>query len=249
MNPRLTSYLELLCLIFLVHNAICSQNNSKCGACDSSACEAPRNCLAGLVKDSCDCCYVCGNKEGERCEHESVPFEGLGVCGVNLECRARTDLHPDDPPEAVCVCTQQKPMCGSDGVTYDNICQFTEARYSRRDGLRAVSTEPCVQPPRIVSPPQNIRNATGGYAALTCEAKAWPLPTIHWERNKNSKLIRLPGNETRLLIQSQNGPNRDETTSWLLFLSLANEDRGTYICKAENDLGSVTAPASVHVID
>ncbi|XP_055928333.1 insulin-like growth factor-binding protein-related protein 1 isoform X2 [Argiope bruennichi] len=202
MYSRLKSYLEIVCLIFFVHNAFCSQNNAKCGICDSGACEAPRNCLAGLVKDSCNCCYVCGNKEGERCDHDSVPFQGLGGCGANLECRARNDLHRDDPPEAVCVCTQQKPICGSDGVTYDNICQFTEARYSRRDGLRAVSTQPCV------------------------------------ERN-----------ETRLLVQSQNGPNRDETTSWLLFLSLANEDRGTYICKAENDLGSATATATVHIFD
>ncbi|GFS44083.1 insulin-like growth factor-binding protein-related protein 1 [Nephila pilipes] len=234
--------------VILFHEAY-GQVNRQCGECNSNSCETPRNCLTGLVKDSCDCCYSCAKREGERCAHASLPFGGLGRCGENLECRVRNDLDRNDPPEAVCFCVHQQHVCGSDGITYDNICQLTEARYSRRDGLRVVSSEPCRKSPHIVSSPQNISNTTGSYAILTCEARAWPLPTIRWERTRDGSLTKLPGNNTRLTVHSRNGPNTDEATSWLLFLRLSKEDSGTYICKADNDVGSATTSATVQVID
>lgn len=55
------------------------------------------------------------------------------------------------------------------------------------------------------------------------------------------------GNNTRIVVQSRSGPEADETTSWLLFSRLAKEDKGTYICKAENDVGTDTAKATVTV--
>lgn len=134
----------LIVIAVTAFNAHCEEV-TECGTCESSNCESPRDCLAGMVKDSCECCYLCGKKEGERCYHKDVPSRGLGLCGDNLVCRVRSDLDFNDPPEAVCVCTRQNPLCGSDGVTYDNICQMTEARYVKRDGLRAVSSNPCVK--------------------------------------------------------------------------------------------------------
>lgn len=133
----------LFVVIVLVYAQVIPSNT--CGTCDPDSCEPPEGCLAGVVKDTCDCCYVCGRKEGERCDHEDLNLDGLGVCGDNLECRVRNDLDWNDPPEAVCFCINQKPLCGSDGITYENECQLTEARYRRRDGLRAVSAEPCVK--------------------------------------------------------------------------------------------------------
>lgn len=126
-------------VVFCVH----AVNGSSCDTCDANACEPPQICLAGMVKDDCDCCFVCGRREGERCDHEDLNSVGFGQCGDNLECRVRSDLDWNDPPEAVCVCTSQRSLCGSDGITYDNECQLTEARYRRRDGLRAVSADPC----------------------------------------------------------------------------------------------------------
>ncbi|KAG8181942.1 hypothetical protein JTE90_000053 [Oedothorax gibbosus] len=235
-------------IVALTTCSVWSEELDQCGTCEPSNCESPRNCLAGMVKDICNCCYLCGNKEGERCYHEDIPSRGLGSCGDNLVCRVRSDLDIHDPPEAVCVCKRRTPLCGSDGKTYDNICQLTEARYVKRNGLRAVSSNPCVEAPTIVLPPQNIRNSTGKFAMMSCEVKSYPLPTITWERQVENSRVQLPGNNTSLAIQSRNDPNRDETTSWLLFLSLSKKDDGLYFCKAENDFGSVVVSATVTVI-
>ncbi len=60
-----------------------------------------------------------------------------------MECRLRTDMEPTDPPEAVCYCIKDEPICGTDGITYENECQLTESRYKKRDGLVAASRGPC----------------------------------------------------------------------------------------------------------
>ena len=39
----------------------------------------------------------------------------------------RSDLNPDDIPQAHCVCLHDETLCGSDGVTYDNLCQLAAA--------------------------------------------------------------------------------------------------------------------------
>lgn len=122
----------------------------KCGVCEPEKCQPPEeNCLAGLVKDLCGCCYVCGRREGELCDGDFLPIpyrnRGFGPCGENLECRPRTDLAPGDIPEAQCVCLKTETMCGSDGKTYENECQLTEARYKQREELliKAMHRGPC----------------------------------------------------------------------------------------------------------
>ncbi|GFQ74185.1 insulin-like growth factor-binding protein-related protein 1 [Trichonephila clavata] len=249
MHRSLIAYTWCFLISIFLLNAILGQENTQCGECDESSCQPPRDCLAGLVKDSCNCCYECGKKEGERCGHESLPFEGLGRCGENLQCIVRNDLEDNDPPDAICECDLVRFVCGSDGKTYDNICQLTEARYSRRNGLRAVSSEPCKTPPRIVQWPENVRNISGRYAIMSCEVKAWPVARISWEFNKGHTFAKLPGNNTRIVIQARNGPNIDETTSWLLFLRLTSQEIGTYTCRAENAVGSAISSATVQVIE
>ncbi|XP_015907053.2 insulin-like growth factor-binding protein-related protein 1 [Parasteatoda tepidariorum] len=236
-----------LFLVYLLFSTASAEDNG-CQECVSSSCDPPRNCKAGLVKDACDCCYHCGVKEGDRCDHRDLPSEGAGRCGDNLECQVRNDLSWDDPPEAVCVCKQHIPICGSDGITYENICQFTEARYSKRNGLRAIASEPCIKTPRIRTPLQNILNVTGSSVVLTCEANGWPIPDIHWILQQNGRRIQFPGNRTDTSIQSRNGPNADETTSWLLFRSLSEDNAGTYICKAQNYIGTDSSSATVNVL-
>lgn len=96
----------------------------------------------------CNCCFVCGQREGERCYNETLNqlpsyYKRYGPCGEGLECKVRLDLEPTDLPEAICYCSNSKPVCGSDGVTYETECQLTEARYEKRDGLVAESRGPC----------------------------------------------------------------------------------------------------------
>ncbi|KAM7284838.1 Kazal-type serine protease inhibitor domain containing protein [Ixodes scapularis] len=133
-------------LLFVLFGALAAlAARDECGPCDPDACRTPDSCLAGLVKDACGCCMVCGQREGHRCYHRSVAGSWEhGPCGEDLDCRPRADLAPGDPAEALCVCNKAWPMCGSDGVTYDSVCQLTEARYSRRDGLEAASRGPCM---------------------------------------------------------------------------------------------------------
>lgn len=224
---------------------------ANCNACDQSSCEPPTTCLAGMVKDSCDCCYLCGRREGQLCDYPDLSSDTeFGDCGDNLECRIRTDLDPDDSPEATCFCTQTYPLCGSDGITYENVCQLTEERYRRRNGLRAVSREPCRTAPKIISAPQNQRNTTGTYVAMLCEASGWPAPEMKWTAQKSSREpTELPGSNSRIVVHSRSSSIYGDVTSWLLISHLLKEDTATYKCIAENDMGSASATAYVYVTD
>ncbi|XP_008435875.1 serine protease HTRA1B [Poecilia reticulata] len=109
--------------------------------CDKSQCpQIPADCLAGDVLDSCNCCPVCASGEGEQCGGP-----GDQDCAEGMECRVTDGVEVSATVRrrgrsGVCVCSNAEPVCGSDGVSYRNICEL------KRVSNRAMKLQ---QPPVI----------------------------------------------------------------------------------------------------
>ena len=102
--------------------------------CDKSMCpRLPADCQAGQTLDVCNCCPVCASGEGEACGGSGKL--GDPTCGEGLECSvsggvAYTITVRRRSKTGICVCKATEPVCGSDGVSYRNICELK--RVSRR---------------------------------------------------------------------------------------------------------------------
>lgn len=243
-------------LLFVLIPLVICEHRKECNEeCDVKKCQPPELCLAGLIKDRCNCCSICGQREGERCFNETLKKKLLRRynlypdCGENLICKLRTDMETSDDPEAVCYCIKDEPICGSDGITYENECQLTEERYRKRDGLVASSRGPCLTVPKIVSPPEDIVNKTGSYIAFSCEVKGWPVPVIEWRVRKDTDASALPSDDPHIAVQSRGGPSNYEVTGWLQLLNIRFADQGTYYCVAKNSEGETKAGAKLTVTE
>jgi len=253
-----------LLLVTFIPIAAYASGDLHCPTCNQSTCPPPKSeCFAGMVKDQCNCCFICGNIEGERCYNETLrdylpsTHQRFGFCGEDLECRLRSDMERSDHPEALCYCIKTEPLCGSDGVTYENECQLNEARYRKRDTeerLTTASRGPCPSAPRIVSPPEAMRNKSGSFIAFACEVMGWPVPSIEWrvqrdQGNTGPDPLPLPSDDSHIAVQTRGGPSNYEITGWLQVLAITSSDQGTYYCVAHNSQGEAQASARLVVTD
>lgn len=221
-----------------------------CQSCNPEECQKPTGCVAGLVKDSCGCCDVCGKAEYELCDHPKVDTPYVyGRCGDALECRVRRDLEQVEGPEAICYCRIEGSLCGTDNVTYDSVCQLTAARIVQKTHIGVGRQGPCNSAPMILSGPDNMKNTTGSNIAIMCEATGFPIPTIEWTWTRvDLETIYLPSDDLHISVNMRGGPGKLQVTGWLQIIDLQKTHEGDYTCIAQNEFGVSKATARVNVI-
>lgn len=223
----------------------------ECGACNLNNCDRPVDCVSGHVKDRCGCCDVCGKAEYELCHHEGVPVTDtifLGRCGDNLGCSMRNDLDESFGPEAICYCEVEGALCGSDNITYDNLCELTASGARKGQSLVIQREGPCNEAPRLLSPPEHVKDMPGEAVALVCEARGFPIPTVEWTWTRvDGKTIYLPSDDLRVSVNMRGGPEKWQVTGWLQIMDLQEEHEGDYTCVAQNKHGIAEGTARIKV--
>uniref|UniRef100_A0A8B9SZP5 HtrA serine peptidase 3 n=1 Tax=Anas platyrhynchos TaxID=8839 RepID=A0A8B9SZP5_ANAPL len=132
MRVSLLSPLLLLSLGCSRGSAELPAARAKCPTrCDVSKCPSP-SCPSGYVPDRCNCCLICAAGEGDSCGRKEDP-----PCGDSLDCRYPMGKRF---AKGVCQCKLSAQVCGSDGRTYDNVCQLKAvSRKALQHGLPAVA--------------------------------------------------------------------------------------------------------------
>ncbi|KAG9272566.1 kazal-type serine protease inhibitor domain-containing protein 1-like [Astyanax mexicanus] len=209
-----------------------------------------QSCVSGQVRDPCGCCWECGNGEGQLCDPE--PWSGstfFGRCAEGLRCKAsRKDTTGKEEPKPVCVCSKQEMLCGSDGKTYENVCQLRAAqrRLGERQKLTMAHHGPCKAKPIITYAPRDIITLEGSDVLLSCEVSSYPLATIQWRKEGDG--VFLSGDDSSRAVQARGGPRRFELTGWLQIHGVGPSDAGVYTCAARNAFGEVSASARLRVM-
>ncbi|XP_012287525.1 insulin-like growth factor-binding protein-related protein 1 [Orussus abietinus] len=230
-----------------------------CFVCGQYRCPADSaKCLLGSVSDPCGCCSggICARLEGEPCWNSSIPelprkARNEGFCATNYLCQLRSDLQPEDEPEAVCVCMERSPACGSNNETYSTPCALhEEAMRSMNSTLRLRNLGPCMSRPWILSPLDDVASYLGQRVALNCEVKGFPVPDVAWEFHSadGGRVIKLPSEEHEGTVDTREGPEPLTRTSWMQLARLDRNLIGTYHCIASNSIGETSTASTVSVL-
>lgn len=228
-----------------------AQHPEDCGPCDRSKCEVNPPCPAGPTIDHCGCCTVCAKQEFELCDHRDVPSAThQGKCGENLECRVRDDLEHGDPAEAICFCMTSDTVCGTNGKTYENLCQMSAAAIREGITIDKRGDGPCQAAPVIVGKPENAKDLVGQGVALVCEATGYPIPAIEWTWTRvDGKTEMLPSDDLQVSVYMRGGPEKWQVTGWLQIMEMEKKHEGDYTCLAQNMHGMDKATARVNIIE
>nr|XP_050850199.1 insulin-like growth factor-binding protein-related protein 1 [Vespula vulgaris] len=231
-----------------------------CIECGEYRCpENPSKCLLGSVSDPCGCCKagVCARLGGEPCWNSSIPELNAnsrkdGLCARNYFCQLRSDLQEEDEAEAICICMEQTPACGSDEVTYETPCALHEEAMKLKNhlSLKLQHLGPCQTRPWIVSYSEHVVSSVGQRVLLACETKGFPVPDIFWEFHSpdGKRVLKLTGEEHVITVQSDQDSKSLTRTSWLQLPRLTKEHVGTYHCIANNSIGQAGAASFVSMV-
>ncbi|XP_033756942.1 insulin-like growth factor-binding protein-related protein 1 [Pecten maximus] len=238
-------YFGVLCLLCVAVLA-----DEECGECNRDECPPldTSKCLASFKRDRCDCCLVCLQHELQPCDLPNRPFR-YGECGDYLTCV------PGAGDVGQCTCDNQEVICGSDGVTYNNLCQLHQEN-SNRDEVVIVKafgkckTETEASKPVITSGPPDVVNGTGSNVAMICEATGNPIPYILWLFTRaDGTTVNMPGDDKDVSMNLRGGPEVNQVTGWLQVMDIAKKHEGDYTCIAKNTEGDVNATGRLKVIE
>ncbi|XP_005097687.1 insulin-like growth factor-binding protein-related protein 1 [Aplysia californica] len=225
--------------LVVVYADKCEEQCAQCPVLERS------DCLAGVDKDpDCQCCDVCSRFEGQKCDMKDEKPKH-GSCGDGLECKKARGGN-------ICQCMWEEIICGTNGVTYSNLCQLmaTAVRESKQDELEVKSVGPCEPGAKIITKPEYIKNTTNNNIVLSCEAIGFPVPTISWNVTRaNSKTFTLPGDDSHIVTAMRGGPAKYQVTSWMQIEGLMKRHEGDYTCIAVNEHGVESAKARIKVVN
>lgn len=212
-------------LVVVSADDTCEEKCAKCEVLERS------ECLAGVEKDvECGCCDVCSRFEGQSCDMKDDKAKH-GNCGDGLECK-------NFGKENRCVCIWEEILCGTDNVTYPNLCHLMAAavREQKQDKLEVGGVGPCEPGAQIVTKPSYIKNTTHNNVVLSCEAIGFPTPKITWLVTRaNNKTTILPGDDDHIVTAMRGGPGKFQVTGWMQIENLMKRHEGDYTCIAKNE--------------